>query len=60
MAEIRISREQLQQAVADALKRIPDRDLIINGPVTVGIIAYPEGQEASFQDIKVLPREQTS
>jgi len=60
MAEVRISREELQKYVQEALQRIGDKDLIINGPVTVGIIAWPDGDRPDFRDIAALPRAGTS
>lgn len=56
MAEARIDRAQLERHVMEALRRIPDKDLIINGPVTVGIIAWPDGDRPDFRDIVALPR----
>ncbi len=60
MAEARIPREQLNEQVQYALKRISDQDLIITGPILVGIIAYPDGERVDFKDIQALPREGTS
>jgi hypothetical protein len=60
MAEVRITPEQLQEQVQYALKRISDRDLVITGPILVGIVAWPDGDRPDFRDIQALPRETPS
>jgi hypothetical protein len=53
MAEARIDPEQLQQAVNYALKRALERDpRVIDGPILIGIIAYPDNDRVDFKEIQ--------
>ena len=54
----RLDRAQLDQAVQSAVKiAIGDRDLI-NGPIIMGIIAYPQDGELAFQQLQGIDQAQ--
>jgi len=52
MAEAQIDPEQLKKAVEYAVQRALERDpRIITGPITVGIIAYPDDGNVNYKEI---------
>ena len=54
----RLDRAQLDQAVQNAVKiAVGDRDLI-NGPIIMGIIAYPQDGELAFQQLQGIDQAQ--